>query len=175
MDLCLEIEGLIALVDQRGNKVPDRLHELLHEKVSILLGGVDALSHDVVPCSHSVQEDVVLPEATIESDPEALVEEIADNTVEDKSIEIAPSAAHCVEQVRNDVLKTPEFSLNDKFRFRRELFGNSDVDMAEALQVAESMSSVEEVEDYFYNDLCWDSNKEEVVDFLRVITARFNH
>ncbi len=68
-----------------------------------------------------------------------------------------------------------EFTLNDKFRFRRELFGNSDIDMNEALDVVDAMTSREEVEDYFYNDMCWDPNNEDVKDFIRIVTAKFTN
>lgn len=70
--------------------------------------------------------------------------------------------------------KFAEFTLNDKFRFRRELFGNSDIDMNEALDVVNAMSSREEVEDYFYNDMCWDPANDDVKDFMRIVTAKFN-
>lgn len=70
--------------------------------------------------------------------------------------------------------KFAEFTLNDKFRFRRELFGNSDIDMNEALDVVNAMSSRDEVEDYFYNDMCWDPANEDVKDFMRIVTAKFN-
>lgn len=69
--------------------------------------------------------------------------------------------------------KFAEFTLNDKFRFRRELFGNSDIDMNEALDVVNAMTSREEVEDYFYNDMCWDPNNDDVKDFIRIVTAKF--
>lgn len=80
-------------------------------------------------------------------------------------------AAESAPIVRNDVAPV-ELTINDKFRFRRELFGNSDVDLAEALQVASQMSSVEEIEDYFYNDLCFDPSDETVKDFIRVVTSK---
>lgn len=45
------------------------------------------------------------------------------------------------------------FSLNDTFRFRRELFGNSAAEMTDALHMVEAMHSFDEAEDYFYGDL----------------------
>ena len=36
------------------------------------------------------------------------------------------------------------------------------------------MSSYEEAEDYFYNDLGWDKNSEEVADFMNVIKNHFS-
>lgn len=76
--------------------------------------------------------------------------------------------------VINDILQPTTLSLNDRFRFRRELFDYSDEDMDEAIKIASAMSSAEEVQDYFYNDLCWDESDPNVVDFMRIITARFN-
>ncbi len=87
-----------------------------------------------------------------------------------------PESVEFEDEVQQPVLsdKFAEFTLNDKFRFRRELFGNSDIDMNEALDVVNAMSSRDEVEDYFYNDLCWDPANEDVKDFMRIVTAKFN-
>lgn len=65
------------------------------------------------------------------------------------------------------------FTLNDRFRFRRELFRNSDEEFKETLDVIGSMSSMEEAEDYFFNDLCWDPAKEEVKEFMAVVVKHF--
>ncbi len=64
-------------------------------------------------------------------------------------------------------------SLNDKFRFRRELFGNSDVRMNETLALIDAMSSYEEAEDYLYNDLGWDVENPEVAEFMKIVQNRF--
>ena len=66
------------------------------------------------------------------------------------------------------------FSLNDKFRFRRELFSNSESEMTEAINTIEAMSSVDEALDYFYNDLNWDKSSQEVKDFIEIITHHFS-
>lgn len=65
------------------------------------------------------------------------------------------------------------FTINDKFRFRRELFGNSDSEFTDALNLVEAMNSPEEAEDYFYNDLGWDREQPEVVEFMTVIANYF--
>ena len=65
------------------------------------------------------------------------------------------------------------FSLNDMFRFRRELFGNSAADMSDAIELVSAMSSYQEAEDYFYNDLGWDSGSEEVEEFMTIIRNHF--
>ncbi len=64
-------------------------------------------------------------------------------------------------------------SLNDKFRFRRELFGNSDVRMTETLALIDAMDSYEEAEDYIFNDLGWDIENTEVAEFMKIVQNRF--
>ena len=65
------------------------------------------------------------------------------------------------------------FSLNDMFRFRRELFGNSAAEMSDAIELVSAMSSYQEAEDYFYNDLGWDRDSEEAEEFMTIIRNHF--
>ena len=65
------------------------------------------------------------------------------------------------------------FSLNDRFRYRRELFGNSEVEMCNTINMVEAMKSYSEAEDYFYGDLEWDKESPEVTDFMSVIKKHF--
>ena len=65
------------------------------------------------------------------------------------------------------------FSLNDHFRFRRELFSNSEFDMNDALNLVEAMHSFDEAEEYFYDDMGWDRDNEDVADFMEIIRKHF--
>lgn len=65
------------------------------------------------------------------------------------------------------------FSLNDTFRFRRELFGNSAAEMTDALNLVEAMHSFDEAEDYFYGDLGWDRESDDVKEFMAIIKNHF--
>lgn len=65
------------------------------------------------------------------------------------------------------------FSLNDTFRFRRELFGNSAAEMTDALHMVEAMHSFDEAEDYFYGDLGWDRESDDVKEFMAIIKYHF--
>lgn len=78
-----------------------------------------------------------------------------------------------------DTEKLPErkdirsfFTVNDKFRFKRELFGNNNIEFTESLNLVQTMRTFDEAEDYFYNDLQWDSESEDVMEFMSII-ARF--
>ncbi|MDE7387662.1 MAG: hypothetical protein K2M97_00255 [Muribaculaceae bacterium] len=61
------------------------------------------------------------------------------------------------------------FTLNDRYRFRRELFGNSEGEMADTLELLGAMSSMEEAEEYLLSDLGWDGSNDDVAEFLNVI------
>lgn len=69
--------------------------------------------------------------------------------------------------------RKPAFCLNDRFRFRRELFSNSDSEFSEALGRVACMDSYDEAEDYFIGSLGWDPENPEVVDFLEIIRIYF--
>lgn len=64
-------------------------------------------------------------------------------------------------------------SLNDRFRFRRELFGNSDIRMNETLALIDAMQSYDEAEDYILNDLHWDMDNPEVAEFMKIVQKHF--
>ncbi len=64
-------------------------------------------------------------------------------------------------------------SLNDRFRFRRELFGNSDIRMNETLALIDAMSSFEEAEEYIFDDLGWDIENPDVAEFMKIVQNHF--
>lgn len=65
------------------------------------------------------------------------------------------------------------FTINDKFLYRRELFGNSDAQYREALELISRMDSFEEVQDYFLNDLGWNPEDENAKCFLDTIDKKY--
>ena len=65
------------------------------------------------------------------------------------------------------------FSVNDRFRFRRELFGNSEADFVDAINMIESMHSYDEAREYFLDDLGWDEDVAEVSEFLAIVRHHF--
>ncbi len=66
------------------------------------------------------------------------------------------------------------FNLNDKFRFRRELFGNSEIAYVECLNMLSAMYSLDEATDYLYEDLNWDPNNEDVKSFVELLKNYYN-
>ena len=66
------------------------------------------------------------------------------------------------------------FTLNDRFRFRRELFGNSENRLVEAIDIIDAMNSLDEAEEYFYGDLGWDRESDDVKDFMTIVANHFS-
>lgn len=98
-------------------------------------------------------------EQEYDTDPEEVVDSIS---VEDAVVR------------KNSKNLKKAFSLNDRFRFRRELFENSDVQMTNTLNMVEAMQSYTEAEDYFYTDLQWDADSPEVQEFMAIIKNHFS-
>ena len=65
------------------------------------------------------------------------------------------------------------FSLNDRFRFRRELFGNSDVTMNDTLNLIDTMTDYNEAAEYLLQDLGWSVDEPVVQEFLQLIERHF--
>lgn len=86
---------------------------------------------------------------------------------------------------RSDISSTPTpaanrkpiksfFTLNDDFRFRRELFSNSGPDYKASLDLLETMDTTEEACEYFFDEMQWDPESEDVKAFIEIIKRYFN-
>ena len=65
------------------------------------------------------------------------------------------------------------FSLNDRFRFQRELFAGSANAMDTAIEHIEAMRTFGNAELYFYSQLHWDHDNEVVKDFMAIVRNHF--
>jgi len=67
------------------------------------------------------------------------------------------------------------FSINDRFRFQRELFAGSADAMNTAIEHIEVMTSYGNAELYFFSQLHWDRDNEVVKDFMAIVKNHFQH
>ena len=65
------------------------------------------------------------------------------------------------------------FSLNDRFRFQRVLFAGSANAMDTAIEHIEAMTSYGNAELYFFSQLHWDRDNEDVKDFMAIVRNHF--
>lgn len=66
------------------------------------------------------------------------------------------------------------FSLNDRFRFRRELFGGDEERMNKVINKLNDIHSYEESISFLHNELHWNIEDEAVAEFLERIEKRFS-
>ncbi len=82
----------------------------------------------------------------------------------------APAASPSNPQPRGKLV----FSINDRYKFKRELFGGSDTAFNATLSLVASMDSYDEAEEYFIDELQWDQSRLEVIEFLDILKNYFN-
>jgi len=130
----------------------------------------------------------VLPEA--EDEPDITVEFIEPDDVpipepEDLPIPPTPTDVPVAEQpgqplrvdeklqrhLSKDIRKA--LSINDRFRFQRELFAGSADALNTAIEHIEAMRSYGNAELYFYSQLHWDRENEVVKDFMALVRNHF--
>lgn len=111
-----------------------------------------------------IEEPEQQPEPAV--DPEPAVEQAPVHTPD--PIAVAAAQAAPIAHVPNQkILKA--FTLNDKFRFRRELFGGDDRAFEDTLAILADMPSYDDACDFIYNDMMLDEKNPDVADFMAVL------
>ena len=188
-----EIEGLLALQAQRGNNAIATVDEMIADKIAMLAREFEAESDTddaeaqvETIVETAVSEPVIAPEPAIEpiakepettpSADEAIAKAAVEEERADADVRPAPDMSITLDEKlarerAQDIFKA--FTLNDKFRFRRELFRGSQAEFDDALNIISQMSTIEEAEEYIYDDLCWNRDNEDVKAFMDIVTKHF--
>lgn len=179
LKLNLEIEGLLRILDSRdSDAAADRLGACFCEfsqKMNDFLLDMSATTDSNAPAALTPAPapvaDIAAAETPVEIET-VEIEEPAPAEVEEERDEPAPALPepakpHAPATDHASLLKS--FTLNDRFRFRRELFAGNDDDFNETLQLIADMDSYSEAEDYLLNDMMWNREDPAVVDFLEIL------
>ena len=140
LKLNLEIEGLLRILDSRDS-------DAATERLGTCF------------CEFSQKMNDFLLDLSATRDNNEPAEEIAE----------PESVAEITSSILNNASLLKSFTLNDRFRFRRELFAGNDDDFNETLQLIADMESYTEAEDYLLNDMMWDRDNPAVADFLEIL------
>lgn len=171
-DCVYELEGLLELAQLREDRISD-LEPLIAARIRMLseMTGTQEADTAVTPQPEAVAEPL---KTTLFEDDEIIVS--SEDAVERYTIEedVTRSVAmpEAFEPSAPSATK-PAFCVNDRFRFRRELFNNSDPEFAATMDLVATMDSYEEAEEYFLTDMGWDAENQDVIDFLEVIRKYF--
>lgn len=114
------------------------------------------------------QEDTQITDSPDESLPEIRPVTVTD---EDVTAAVDVNISAFAHKAKGDIRKY--FTLNDNYKFRRELFENSGDRYSAALSYIESLPSLQSAKDYCFNILGWDNENDEVKEFINIISAYF--
>lgn len=182
LDTTIELEGLLTIL---ANPKPHHTDVVTQEVCALVEEKISRLKHQL---ETPVETDAVTTAADVDDILE--VQTVDDNEIRFASLcepEEASTPAPRSGSSSTDEFADPDVDLNElsrssienafsvdaKYRFRRELFANSDAEFSDALDVIGAMDSLQEAEDYFYNDLCWNPENPDVVDFMFILRKYF--
>lgn len=174
----IELEGLLRVIRDRDSlEARDLLSEKIEEYTSALNSFLFARPQEAPVVAPAVVEPVdeapeVIQDSYTDEAPEAIVhaeveapEDVQETDAKDSEV----TEAEIVTEDKTRLLKA--FTLNDRFRFRRELFAGDDEDFHETLKLLADMDSYAEACDYLYNDMMWDRSDPVVKEFMDIVAA----
>ena len=122
------------------------------------------------------KEEAPAPEVQPVNEPEAKVLEPEKQSVEEEKETGAIKPNRSLQDVLekqnlSDFRKA--FSLNDRFRFRRDLFHGDENQMNQVIADLDQTTSLQEAMDYIQGHLAWDLNDETASDFVKLLEKRY--
>lgn len=119
--------------------------------------------------------DYVEPDTTVITQPEPAPAVEQPNNVQTSEPQHVEHDLRVDEKLHRDISKDMHkaMSINDRFRFKRELFGNSDEALERALTLVNDMDSFEQAQEHFIYHLGWDQDNEDVADFMGLVRRHF--
>lgn len=178
-DTLYEAEGLLELARLRQ----DRLRELLvlAERKAVQVLSLLKDMESSLPAETEAEQDTGKEagqdsEQYCDEQPEALYEVTEVVTLaEPDSAVVSETSADEIEMDKpgGDARQAPVFCLNDRFRFRRAIFGGSDADFNAAMNHLAALDSYEEAEEYFFGDAGLNPADQDVTDFMEIIKKYF--
>lgn len=191
-DLKQKIDSLEALLRQAMAELA-AINESLSETACLSREEVEVVE-DTEMVEEVVEAVEELEAIDKEEYDESVVEDIAQEPVsEDDAEEIILSEASQTEAPSRPIILGNQFektfaqkqkpsygdvvsksmSLNDRFRYQRELFHGSAVEMNETMAIIDNLSSLEEVQDYL-SSMSWDEESETVQNFYAMLEQHFS-
>lgn len=193
-DIELDVHELKCLMKSFSNEPTQTLSELLKRSISQMQGRLDELLHEVN--SVEVSHEPAVPETLMET-PETVAETVAKQTeVREQAEETQEAVEENEESVEKNnesviVIEEPasvvlgeriklsaslrhSISLNDSFRFSRELFGGDTALMNRVIEQISVMSSYNTAIAFLSSKIAINEEKEALTDFLELLNKYFN-
>lgn len=122
------------------------------------------------PGKHEPQSEAFIVESVVTDDAQLAVSSAADvpDAPASPVVETAPVAA--VRPI-GDIRKA--FTINDRFRFRRELFAGDNSALTAAIEHLATLDTLAEADAYL-STMPWDHDNEAVSEFMEIVSTHFN-
>ncbi len=174
------------------HKLINELHHLEISQVEMLKREMEAHRSliDAIPHPEAMEQPIIEPvikqPVTSQEQPVVMQEQAVTTTsVPEVEAEVTPiESAVSADKPSislNEVLEKQNlsdfrkaFSLNDRFRFRRELFDGNEEHMNRVINDLNELHSYEESIAYLQNQLNWGKEDTAVADFIKLIEKRFH-
>lgn len=176
--LSLELEGLLRSVRDRDS------HEariLAKEKADNLhYAATQYFGSTETPCGYTVVQDeesdaypteYPAEAETYSESPAEIKEQEAEESEMPDEIEEGTKAIDNSSRLPENILRM--LTINDKFRFCRELFNSRQDDFKSAMNIIAGLESYDEACDFLYNDLMWKRDDETVAEFMEIVKRAF--
>lgn len=148
--------------------VNDSEKELATENITIEESGVEPTTIESDPAEESVKEPVIEENVEVET----VIEE--STIVEVQITESVLEESTPVEQVQEYRNLMSVIGLNDRFRFRHDLFSNSDDVFKETIQILNTIEKFSQAVDFLNEKFGWDQDDATVVYFYDIIKPKFS-
>ncbi len=171
INLNVQLEGLLKVLAERDSvHARSMLAEKYKEYTALLdefLAAPSAGSaSDVRRAAESLAADAHYVEVKDQEAQEA--EDVDEDDAAAAAIARGEHRAEArAEAAANTVAKA--FTLNDKFRFVRDVFGGNERDFDDTVALLADMATYDEAADYIYNDMMLDPENADVADFMAVV------
>ncbi len=182
--LNLETEGLLVRALRRGEETPARAGLMIRQKLDESLEIFNEILK-TLPAEKGLEESAPSPAEAREIE-ETTGESAACEEEEDPASEEGPATADEAETDEDgqdwatagaeaegvkDLRKF--FTINDLFRFKRELFSNDTREFTESLDALSKMSAVPQAREYLRNRAGTNMGKDEMKEFIAILRNYF--
>lgn len=174
------------LGEEIGEELDEEVGNNIAEGLNVIAVEIEETAEEISEDLEEIDEDIndedvadgieTLSDNEDNSEPEIEVEfdcidaeEVPEIVIDESGVDVNQSAFAL--KSRGDIRKM--FTLNDNYKFRRELFANSQERYVQALTDIERMESMAEAENYFYNTMALDKENAEVKEFMSIVSVYF--
>ena len=169
-----EVESEVPIVEEQAPVIEEIEYPVIEEKV-VEENEATALGEDepvIVQEPQAVVEETVIEEPVVEDEMEE--KEVEDESDDESLLIEEPKAAVLGESIKMAAGLRHSISLNDSFRFSREIFGGDPELMNRVIEQISVMSSYKTAVAFLASKVSVNEENEAMTDFLELLKKYFN-